>query len=107
MMFGALTEAICFKREAYPVEDCRGIHGELAGFINLHSKLGTAKFGRADSTLPASDCRKPSHSTEESSCSGPKAMGSCFCNLLFQPEPTTFLGGRVTHIVRATLQLRV
>lgn len=97
MTFGVLAEAILFIKEVYAVAERKGIHGELAGFMNLHSRLEMARFGGPDSTSPARDCRKLSHSTEVSSCSGPKDIGSCFCSLVFRPGPATFFGGRMTQ----------
>jgi len=57
MIFGALVEAICFTRLAYPIADRKGIQVELAGFISLHSRLRITRFGEADSTSPTMDCK--------------------------------------------------
>ena len=97
-MTGAFGGSICFTRLAYPIADRKGIQVELAGFISLHSRPRITRFAGADSTSPAMDCKKPSHGTAVFSCSGPKAIGSCFCILLFRPGLETFQGGHVTHI---------
>ena len=98
MTFGVLAKTILFTREVYAVAERKGIHGELAGFMNLHSRLEMTRFGGSDSTSFARDCKKLSYGTEVSSCSGPKDIGSCFCSLVFRPGPATFLGGRVTQM---------
>ena len=97
MTFGVFVEAILFTKEVYAVVERKGIHGKLAGFMDLHSRLEMTRFGGLDSISFARDCRKLSHGTEVSSCSGPKDIGSCFCSLVFHPGPATFFSGLVTQ----------
>jgi hypothetical protein len=97
MTFRVFAEAILFTKEVYAVAERKGIHGELAGFMDLHSRLEMTRFGGLYSILFARDCRKLSHGTEVSSCSSPKDIGSCFCSLVFHLGPATFFSGRVTQ----------